>query len=568
MITANVNSNDCGQNRDTANAGARMKSLIDDIYDKVPEVTVILSTMVKSRDHRACAEDLSQQFRDLVKNDYSDKRVGLADIDAIIQMSQVSGDGIHPNDEGYKLFAASWWKAISRVEDEIQPPPTDGLIKDDSSTAGTGKCKKVAGNASGPVQTQKGSGHDDGIYKHNRIERGLIESARIQKANDDPAKWKSIPYNMHFADIIKNDPNSDRSLSLDDWIRVYQDFGPKTMYYFRQNLGGGKFGPTTTFDPKLSCGSSTASKIAFGDFNGDGLDDFFCMGQGSISVSLNRGGSPPKFESIGVVVPSVPEPFRVEIADIDGDGRADFCIVGKDLVVKCSRNAGQGDKYSWQGFSTLDGIRGVVFDKGLSPQSGPVDYKFHFGDINGDYRSDVLLVGNNGNVQTWTNRRSRGSGIVPDWVSSGITHEGVVSGPEQYINHAIKMARSTARTGSTISTSKKKATILTCWCGKTRVLAAPSSKPMVHSIATCAVPALTIMSGSMLTAIPTKSSPTPTTLHSGTLIIPLRSKLVLLGHSSTWLTGLATAAATYWSRIRQQAPSRCGRTNGVQARKP
>jgi hypothetical protein len=58
MITANVNSNDCGQNRDTANAGARMKSLIDDIYDKVPEVTVILSTLVKSRDYRACAEDL------------------------------------------------------------------------------------------------------------------------------------------------------------------------------------------------------------------------------------------------------------------------------------------------------------------------------------------------------------------------------------------------------------------------------------------------------------------------------------------------------------------------------
>jgi hypothetical protein len=438
MITANVNSNDCGQNRDTANAGARMKSLIDDIYDKVPEVTVILSTLVKSRDHRACAEDLSQQFRDLVKNDYSDKRMGLADIDAIIQMSQVSGDGIHPNDEGYKIFAASWWKAISRVEDEIQPPPTDGLIKDDSSSGGANKCPKVAGNASGPVQTQKGSGHDDGIYKHDRVERGAIESARIQKANDDPAIWKSIPYNMYFADIIKNDPSSDRSLALDDWIRMYEDSTRKT-WYFRQNLGGGKFGPTTTFDPKLSCGSF--AKYAFGDFNGDGLDDFFCLGQGSVSVSLNRGGSPPKFESIGVVVPSVPSPQDVHIGDIDGDGRADFCLVGNDLVVKCSRNAGQGDKYSWQGFSTVDGIRGVVFDKGLSPQAGPVKYEVKIGDINGDYRSDILLIGNNGNVQTWTNRRSRGSGIVPDWVSSGITHEGVVSGPEQYVNHAIKFGK-------------------------------------------------------------------------------------------------------------------------------
>lgn len=419
MNPANVKSNDCGQNRDTANAGARMKSLIDDIYDKVPEVTVVLSTLVKSKNSRACAEDLSQQFRDLVKNDYRGKRIGLADIDSVIQMSQLDGDGIHPNDDGYRLFAAVWWQAISKLEDVVQPPATDGLIKDDSSTGGNNKCPKVAGNASGPVQTQKGSGHGDGNYKHDRVERGAIESARIQKYDDPLAITLSIPSSMYFADIIKNDPNSDRSLSLDDWIRVYKYYGGETTYYFRQNLGGGKFGPTTTFNPGLSCGPDLSSKIAFGDFNGDGLDDFFCMGQGSVSVSLNRGGSPPKFESIGVVVPSVPNPLRVHIGDIDGDGRADFCIVEQDGVVNCSRNGGQGDKYSWQGFSKVDGLRGTVFDKSQDSRS-----VFHFGDINGDYRSDILVVGDNGNVQTWTNRRGRGSGIVPDWVSSGITHEG------------------------------------------------------------------------------------------------------------------------------------------------
>jgi hypothetical protein len=126
VIAANVNRNDCGQDRDTANAGARMKSMIDDIYDKVPGVTIVLSTLVKSRNHRVCAEDLSRQYRDLVRNDYRGKRIGLADIDSIIQMSQIDGDGIHPNDEGYKLFAAVWWNAISKLEDRIQSPPTDG----------------------------------------------------------------------------------------------------------------------------------------------------------------------------------------------------------------------------------------------------------------------------------------------------------------------------------------------------------------------------------------------------------------------------------------------------------
>jgi hypothetical protein len=410
-----------------------MKSLIDDIYDKVPDVTIVLSTLVKSRDNRACAEGLSQQFRDLVKNDYRGKRMGLADIDSIIQMSQVSGDGIHPSDDGYRLFAAVWWEAIKNLEDVIQPPATDGLIKDDSSTGGSNECAKVAGNASGPVQTQKGSGHDDGNYKHDRIARGVVESARIQKANDPRNVYAKIPTSLYFADIIKNDPNSDRALSLDDWIRVYANLLGEKTYYFRQNLGGGKFGPSITFDPGMDCPSTSAH--FFGDFNGDGLDDFYCFkSSGSISVSLNRGGNPPKFESIGQVVPSTATTEGgVRIADIDGDGRADFCVVTPSSVVKCSRNAGQGDNYSWQGFSQVDGVRGVVFDKSPGAASS-----IQFGDLNGDYRSDVSRVGNNGNVETWINRRGRTSGIVPDWVSVGITHEGQ---PAVNIRDNIKFGR-------------------------------------------------------------------------------------------------------------------------------
>jgi hypothetical protein len=154
-----------------------MKSLIDDIYSKLPDVTVVLSTLVRSRDHSTCSEDLSKQFRNLVRNDYAGKRIGMADIESAITMSQVSDDGIHPTDDGYRLFAGVWWNAISKLEGVIQPPPTDGLVKDDSAISSK-KCAKVAGNASGPVQTQKGSGHDDGKYVHNRVERGAIESAK------------------------------------------------------------------------------------------------------------------------------------------------------------------------------------------------------------------------------------------------------------------------------------------------------------------------------------------------------------------------------------------------------
>ncbi|KAK4902064.1 hypothetical protein LTR27_000966 [Elasticomyces elasticus] len=414
LVLINAGTNDCGQNFNTADAGARMKVLIDDIYSKLPDVTIVLSTLVISKANRVCAEDLSKQFRNLAAS-YRGKRMGLADIESAISMSQLNSDGIHPNDEGYKLFAGVWWQAISKLEDVIQPPPTDGLIKDDS-TGGGNKCKKVAGNASGPIQTQRGSGHDDGNFKYYETERGVIESARIQKvlpdSPSDAGSIHQIPFGIKFANIIKNDPNSDRSVAVDDWIRIYTSTSGKDMYYFRQNLGGGKFGPSKAFDPGMKC-STVGSNQYFGDFNGDGLDDFFCISEGaSVWVSLNRGGSPPKFESIGMVI-GKSDGFvqEVSIVDIDGDGRADFCIL-VDSAFKCSRNTGKGDKYTWQGFSKVDGIRDPVLDVRYSGA-------FFFGDVNGDYRQDFIRITDQETMEIFTNHRGRGKGIVPEWVSSG-----------------------------------------------------------------------------------------------------------------------------------------------------
>ena len=65
---------------------------------------------------------------------------------------------------------------------------------------------------------------------------------------------------------------------------------------------------------------------------------------------------------------------RVHIADIDGDGRADYCVVADNGDVSCWRNGGQGrmPEY-WQAL-------GVVFTgKGMGDANG-----VRFYDINGD----------------------------------------------------------------------------------------------------------------------------------------------------------------------------------------
>nr|UMZ45337.1 hypothetical protein [Paramyrothecium sp.] len=431
LVLINVGTNDCGQNIDVNNAGARMKDMVDDIFESIPGVTVIVSTLAKSRGNDVCAAHVSQQYRDLVAN-HENPRIGLADMYDAMSMDHLGGDGIHPNDEGFKLFASLWWDEISKLEDLIQPPGNSTI--DDSAASSPKTCTKVAGNARGPVKTQQGSGHDDGNYVHDRVERGAIESARIEK-NEDPASiTDAIPSHMFFANIVVGNPNFNRNEALDEWIRIFHDTNGKNTYYYRQNLGGGEFGPSTTFDVGVDCDAGPL--YAFADFNNDGLDDFFCLKGGSeVVVSVNRGGNPPKFESLGTVVPTHDgfEASDVRIADIDGDGRADYCLTESDGNVICSRNGGQGDKYYWQGFSTPDGLRGVVFDKNKADKAG-----VFFGDINGDFRTDYLYVGDKGEVDTWINSRGWGSGIVPDWRSAGRTHAGLgTSG----IRDQIKFAR-------------------------------------------------------------------------------------------------------------------------------
>lgn len=399
-----------------------MKVMIDDIFNSIPGVTVILSTLARSHNHDDCSASLSQQYRDLVSS-YKGKRIGLADIYSVMLMTDLSSDGIHPNDFGYKLFASVWWDAISLVEGGIQPAANNTGIDDSAVSTQTKTCNKVAGNARGPIQSQRGSGHDDGNYVHSRIERGVIESARIDKFNDPVSITSAIPWHMFFANIVVSNPNFERADALDDWIRIlHNTTSVKNTYYFRQNLGGGKFGPSTTFDVDQNCDSGPL--YAFADFNNDGLDDFFCLKPGSaVTVSLNRGGNPPKFENIGTVVPTHDGYVAadVRIADIDGDGRADYCLVRSDASVVCSRNGGQGDKYFWQGFSTASGLRGVVFDK----KNGVDKSGVRFGDLNGDFRSDFLYVGDKGEVDTWINSRGWGAGIVPAWRNHGTTHGGL-----------------------------------------------------------------------------------------------------------------------------------------------
>lgn len=84
----------------------------------------------------------------------------------------------------------------------------------------------------------------------------------------------------------------------------------------------------------------------------------------------------------------------VHIADIDGDGRADWCVLLKPGDISCIRNGGQGDAPTaayggfWQGFNAADGGWTTVFPSQKRGNAAGVNLV----DINGDFKSDWLFM--------------------------------------------------------------------------------------------------------------------------------------------------------------------------------
>ncbi|KAL2782461.1 hypothetical protein BJX66DRAFT_345814 [Aspergillus keveii] len=195
-------------------------------------------------------------------------------------------------------------------------------------------------------------------------------------------------------------------------------------------MGDGRFdkiGDTNVADDCIHAG------VNFIDINADGLDDFVCIAKdGTAYASINQGdGSgtrPPSFRQIGKIKDSEGYPqSRVRLADVDGDGRADYCVLEDNGDTRCWRNGWiddipeywqpLGKRFTGKGMGDINGVR--------------------FEDVNGDGRDDWLWLDEVGQTTMYSNARScqkgqEGNGLNIVWRpgyakgrSSGPTHHGM-----------------------------------------------------------------------------------------------------------------------------------------------
>ncbi len=123
-------------------------------------------------------------------------------------------------------------------------------------------------------------------------------------------------------------------------------------------------------------------------------------------------------------------PEHVRLGDIDGDGRADICLIDEPGDVLCWRNAGQNvaDKPAgWMPFTqatpSSDGSAYKVFPtKNKGDRDG-----LHLVDINGNFRYDWVWLSKSGASDIYINYRGWQDGIVPDWRQAKEFHPPVLS---------------------------------------------------------------------------------------------------------------------------------------------
>lgn len=165
--------------------------------------------------------------------------------------------------------------------------------------------------------------------------------------------------------------------------------------YYRANSadGAGSFTQVTNLTPDLNCGN--ASGVHFIDMNADGLDDLvYIDADGNAYLSINQGdgnraaGTSPTFKRVSdTALIMATKGFTrdyVVLADIDGDGRADYGTIDSSGNVNFYRNGGNGDAPDyWQAL-------GQKFDgKGYGDVTGT-----RFEDVNGDvsHPADLALL--------------------------------------------------------------------------------------------------------------------------------------------------------------------------------
>ncbi|MFE0041953.1 FG-GAP-like repeat-containing protein [Streptomyces albireticuli] len=350
VVLLHIGTNDMHDDYHVDTAPRRLADLIDKITSQAPGMTVLVSSLVPSAD--AGTQKRIEQFNAAIPQLVAERR----------------SKGRHI---GYVDMGAV---TTNDLVDDLHPKDSGYVKMADAFAAGVARA----------------------------AEDGWIQ----QRVDIRPASARPTPPPGDYRVDIDGDGKAD--------YLVVQDDGSVKAWI---NTGGTGHGSWSERGMFASGVGEPARKIRFADINGDGKADYLVLqDDGTVQAWINNGGNDRGgWTKRGTFATGVGEPgSKVRFADINGDGKADYLVVGKYGLVKAWLNNGGTGQGSW-----LE--RGTFADGTAEPEE-----RIRFADVNGDGKADYLAVQDDSSVRAWINKGSDGHGSWSEYdgFASGVGEAG------------------------------------------------------------------------------------------------------------------------------------------------
>jgi lysophospholipase L1-like esterase len=415
VVLLMAGTNDVAASFELDMAPARLRTLIDEVLAACPDAALIVAQILPI----SVAADRVLAYNKALLDIVAERAAGRKQILAV-DMSGIGpesmADGLHPNDHGYSQMADVWMGGI-------QEAASNGWIKPPVPGAPPDKGGSCIGDLYwddtwGVVATGASTEHfpETGPFEIDWIPVGQLASGPDADGFGD-----------NFGDGVRlADLDGDGRL---DYVWVHPDNGDMYLYV---NSG---FQPSNDAISWIRwgivghgpAGGGDGAGAMFADLNGDGLADYIYVSKsGDVSAYINRGpgrGGPDSgtwiWESIGIINDANTygsERGNIIFADIDGDGRDEFLIVGDGGKLTAWLNSGNLDAPRWESM----GVIATGPGGGVGDAAG-----VYLADLNNDGRADYIWLDKSGKATAFLNHRSQVPGLIPQWVPLGLLAIGV-----------------------------------------------------------------------------------------------------------------------------------------------